>query len=70
LFHQAEELSHLHTLRLERLESVGMAPQQIQGELRIGGIILGAARFEGFAVLASVDGLMGKSTKKSYFCSA
>src|SRR5262249_10873383 len=70
LFDQVQQHAHLRTLGLERGEAIAVVQQQIQGELRIGGIIFGSAGFEASRYLANIEGLIGKRTKKSYFCSA
>jgi 1,4-dihydroxy-2-naphthoyl-CoA hydrolase len=43
LLHEQLKGSHRSTLRLQARELLGVSDQQVQGELRVGGVILGAA---------------------------
>jgi len=70
LFDQVKQCAHRHALRIQRGQSVAVVHQQLQRVLGVGRIVLGSAGFECFAVLGQGRGLIGKSTKKSYFCSA
>ena len=47
-----------------------MTQHQVDGKLSIGGIIFGARGLNASRYFANVEGLTGKSTKKSYFCNA
>ena len=70
MFGEAEQCAHVLALRLQRGKSLWVAHEKIQGKFGIGGIVLGATGLKASRYLARVEGLMGKSTKKSYFCSA
>src|ERR1700674_137563 len=48
---QAEQGAHGHTLRLQRRKSLWMSQQKIEGKFGVGGIVLGPAGLEGFAIL-------------------
>ena len=50
LFDQRHQRAHLDTLRLQRLEVLGMRQQQLQGKLGVRWIVLGTAECEGPAV--------------------
>ena len=51
LLNQVHQRAHLDALRLQRFETLAMTQHQVEGELRIGGVVFGARRFERFTVL-------------------
>ena len=59
LFNQSNQLTHVHTLRLERAKTFSMAGNQIHRQFRISRIVFGATGRECFTVVCQrgwIDG--------------
>ena len=61
---EATQSAHRGALGLEAGELVGMAEEQLEDELGVGGVVLGAAGGEGLAVSSHGGGLDGEEDEK------